>query len=233
MLRLSSVRFKSLTKKATQIFDNTWSLIWTPTAKERKTTPELPADAQVEVRIHRMEVDGKEMYLATTLLKLSRPEAFDIYKCRQDVETDIGDIKVTMDTENIRAKTKESVMKELYTSLIAYNSVVQLRRDAARVANKPPRQISFKGTLDTFQICLARGLMHLEPQKCLELYEKALRLASKDIIRQRPGRNFKRAAHTRRPKTTKWQKEQNKAKAKSKKQNTDLNQSQSLSTNSS
>ena len=233
VLRLSAVRFKSLTKKATQIFDNTWSLIWTPTAKERKTTPELPADAQVEVRIHRMEVDGKEMYLATTLLKLSRPEAFDIYKCRQDVETDIGDIKVTMDTENIRAKTKESVMKELYTSLIAYNSVVQLRRDAARVANKPPRQISFKGTLDTFQICLARGLMHLEPQKCLELYEKALRLASKDIIRQRPGRNFKRAAHTRRPKTTKWQKEQNKAKAKSKEQNIDLNQSQSLSTNSS
>ncbi len=102
VLRLNKSRFKSLTKKATQIFDNTWALVWKPTARERKTTPELPADAQVEVRIHRMEVNGEEIYLATTLLRLSRPEAFDIYKCRQDVETDIGDIKVTMDTENIR-----------------------------------------------------------------------------------------------------------------------------------
>ena len=109
VLRLSNTRFKSLTKKATQIFDNTWSLTWQPTAKDRKTTPELPEDAQVEVRIHRKEVDGHEIYLVTTILGLSRSEAFEIYKCRQDVETDIGDIKVTMDTENIRAKTKEGV----------------------------------------------------------------------------------------------------------------------------
>ena len=173
VLRLSKTRFKSMTKKATQIFDNTWSLVWKPSAKDRKTTPTLPADAQVEIRIHRKVVDGKEIYLATTLLRLSRPEVFDIYKCRQNVETDIGDIKVTMNTENIRAKTAEAVLKELYTSLIAYNSVVQFRRDAAKVANKPPRQISFKGTLDTFQICLKKGLLLLEPQECLALYKKS------------------------------------------------------------
>lgn len=232
VLRLSKSRFKSLTKKATQIFDNTWSLNWTPTAKERKTTPELPADAQVEVRIHRMEVNGKEMYLVTTLRKLSRPEVFEIYKCRQDVETDIGDIKVTMNTENIRAKTKDAVLKELYTSLIAYNSIVQFRRDAARVANKPPRQMSFKGTLDTFRIFLGDDLLMLEPQQCVALYARALEIASKDIIRQRPGRNYQRAAHPRRPKTTKWQKQQAKAKRKADIENERLIQNQVCITNS-
>jgi hypothetical protein len=231
VLRLSKSRFKSLTKKATQIFDNTWSLVWTPTAKERKTTPDLPADANVEVRIHRMEVNGEEIYLATSLLRLSRPEAFDIYKCRQDVETDIGDIKVTMDTENIRAKTREGVLKELYTSIIAYNSVIQFRRDAARVANKPPRQLSFKGTLDTFRIFLSDKLLRLEPQQCIAQYAKALQIASKDIIRHRPGRNYKREAHPRRPKTTKWQKQQAKAKRKTNVENECLNQKQNFLTN--
>jgi len=233
VLRLSKSRFKSLTKKATQIFDNTWSLVWKPTAKERKTTPELPADAQVEVRIHRMKIGDQEIYLTTTLLRLSRPQVFEIYKCRQDVETDIGDIKVTMDTENIRAKTKEGVLKELYTSLIAYNSVVQFRRDAARVANKPPRQMSFKGTFDTFRIFLANRLLTLKPQKCIAAYQEALRIASKDIVRQRPGRNYKRAAHPRRPKTTKWQKQQSKEDRNLVLEKTSLNQKQNCRTDSS
>ena len=233
VLRLSNTRFKSLTKKATQIFDNTWSLTWQPTAKDRKTTPELPEDAQVEVRIHRKEVDGHEIYLVTTILGLSRSEAFEIYKCRQDVETDIGDIKVTMDTENIRAKTKEGVLKEMYTSLIAYNSVVQFRRDAARVANKPPRQMSFKGTLDTFGIFLSNKLLVLEPQECIAQYAKALRIASREIIRQRPGRNYRRAAHPRRPKTTKWQKQQTKANKQKDVEESDLKQKENPQTNSS
>lgn len=232
VLRLSKARFKSLTKKATQIFDNTWSLVWTPTAKERETTPELPGGAQVEIRIHRMTIEGEEIYLATTLLRLSRPDVFDIYKCRQDVETDIGDIKVTLDTESIRAKTKESVLKELYTSMIAYNSIVQFRRDAARVAGKPPRQMSFKGILDTFNIFLSAKLLVLSPQDTRDQYAKALRIASKDIIRQRPGRNYKRQAHPRRPKTTKWQKQQIKVSKKQLSKNNDSNLNERLETNS-
>ena len=209
VLRLSKSRFKSLIKKAQPLFENTWCHVWTPTTKERKTTPELPADAQVEIRIHRKQLEnGDEIYLATTLLQSQPCEVFELYQCRQDVETDIGDIKVSMDTENIRAKSKDMVLKELYTSLIAYNTVVQFRRDAARVANKPPRRMSFKGVWDTFESFLRRNLLTLTPRQCIEKYERALEVASKDIIPNRPGRNYKRQAHARRPKTTKWQKQQ-------------------------
>lgn len=225
VLRLSKSRFKSLSKKAQPISDHTWSLVWTPTDKERKTTSELPADAEVEIRIHRKQLDnGEEIYLATTLLRHQRSEVFEIYKCRQDVETDIGDIKVAMDTENIRAKTKDMVLKELYTSLIAYNTVVQFRRDAARVANKPPRRMSFKGIWDTFESFLRRDLLILTPGQCAERYQRALKVGSKDIIPNRPGRNYDRKAHPRRPKTTKWQKQQRQDAKKSSTENKNLNQ---------
>ena len=229
VLRLSKSRFKSLIKRAQPIFDNTWALAWTPTAKERKTTPELPADAQVEIRIHRKELgNGDAVYLATTLLRHQRVEVFDLYQCRQDVETDIGDIKVAMNTENIRAKSKEMVLKELYTSLIAYNAVVQFRRDAARVASKPPRRMSFKGIWDTFESFLRRDLLVLTPEQCVQRYERALQVASKDIIPNRPGRNYKRQAHPRRPKSTKWHKKQ----TQDAKQNQNLSDDSTLNQNS-
>lgn len=234
VLRLSNSRFKSLIKKAQRISENSWFLVWTPTAKERQTTPELPPDAKVVIQIHRKLLDnGEQLCVATTLLQDSADEVFEIYKCRQDVETDIGDIKVTMNTENLRAKSEEMVLKEFQTSLIAYNAVVQFRRDAARVAKKPPRRLSFKGVWDTFESFLRRDLLTLSPEACFERYQRALDVASRDVIPNRPGRNFKRAAHPRRPKTTKWQKQQRQAASKNENENAGLNQNPNIIQNSS
>ncbi len=233
VLRLTKSRFKSLVKKAKPLFENTWMLIWNPSPKERITTPELPDNAQVEIRIHRKQFDGKEMYVATTLLKYPPEEVFEIYHFRQDVETDIGDIKVTMDTENIRAKSKEMVLKELYSSLIAYNVVVQFRREAAKVAKKRPREMSFKGVWDTFEIVLRRDLLVLSPEQCLERYQRALSIAAKDIIPHRPGRSYDRKAHPRRPKTTKWQKKERQENKNNNQQSDSLNENRNPIENSS
>lgn len=80
------------------------------------------------------------------------------YQRRYDVEFDIRDLKVTMDTENIRAKSVDTMKKELYGSVIAYNLVAQLRKQAAKLINVPPRRLSFKGVwLDS-----QSGLLHKE-----------------------------------------------------------------------
>ena len=55
-----------------------------------------------------------------------------------------------MDTENIRAKKLDTVMKELLGSVIAYNLVAQFRRQAAELARVKPRRLSFTGTWLTF-----------------------------------------------------------------------------------
>ena len=213
LFRLTKARFDSLIKKAKLVADEpnakTWELTWEPTHKERKTTPSLPSNARLRVRIHQyVPEQGKPVYLVTSLFELCCEQAAEKYGFRYDVETDIENIKVAMDTEKIRAASRAMVMKELYASLTAYNLVIQFRRQASEIARVPARRLSFQGVWDTFSSFLLRDLAVLEPEECFERYQWALEIAAKDKIRDRPGRSYRRAAHTRRPKTTKWQKQQ-------------------------
>ena len=126
------------------------------------------------------------------------------------MEHDIRDVKVTLNTERIRARSREMLEKELLTSLVAYNLVVQFRREAAAKAGLPPRRLSFTGVWNTFQ----SFLLNLSPvgtgEEWEERYARALEIASKDVLRVRKGRSSPRRAHPRRQKTTKWQKAQRK-----------------------
>ena len=63
-----------------------------------------------------------------TTLHIPATESGELYKRRYDVEHDIRDVKVTLETEKLRCKTEEMVRKELVTSMLAYNLVVQFRR---------------------------------------------------------------------------------------------------------
>jgi len=211
LLRLSKSRFKSLVKKAEPIVGNTtWRLSWKPTAKERKTTPSLSSDACLRVDLHRhLTDDGQEIYLVSSLTDLTCQQLAQQYRRRYDVENDIRDIKVTMKLEEIRATSKEMVLKEMYASLFAYNILIQLRRQVAQIANQTPRRISFKGVWYMFKPLLQHLLLVRSPEECWQEYIDGLHRSAKfDVIPHRPGRSFKRAAHPRRQKTTKWQKQQ-------------------------
>ena len=43
------------------------------------------------------------------------------------------------------------VKKELLTSLVAYNLVIQFRRQAAKLADAAPRRLSFTGVWNRFE----------------------------------------------------------------------------------
>ena len=101
------------------------------------------------------------------------------------------------------------VKKELLTSLVAYNLVVQFRRQAAKLANLAPRRLSFTGVWNTFE----SFLLTQPPCSAVEWtsrYTAALRIASRDKLPNRPGRSYPRKAHPRRPKSTKFMKQQDK-----------------------
>ena len=210
LFRLSSSRFKALRRQA-ELFDQgpkhkTYRLNWTPSVKDRFTNPNLPLDAAIEVVVHDVILDnGKSLYTVSNL-EADATSAAELYSYRYDVEFDIRDLKVTMDTENIRGKSVEMVRKELMTSVVAYNLVAQFRRQAAKLANIEPRRLSFKGVWTTFRSCL----LLKEPRSFKEwhaLYSRALLRAGK---RKHPNRKtpreYPRQAHPRRPKTTKFQK---------------------------
>ena len=215
LFRLTHSRFKALRRRGQLIeegpFHKSYSLTWQPSAKDRKSNPGLPDEAEIEVAIHQVALDnGSYLYLVTTL-EIDAASAAELYSRRYDVEFDIRDLKVTMDAENILAQSVVMVKKELMTSVVAYNLIAQFRRQAAQLAGVKPRRLSFQGVWLSFR----DRLLLKEPETLAawqDLYTAALLSAGKRKLpnRSQP-RSYTRIAHPRRPKSTKFMKTQRKA----------------------
>lgn len=213
LLRMTKSRFKSVRRRATLIEDykdhRTYEARWTPSAKDQKSHPELPNDATLDVFLHEIPVEnGETLYLVTTL-PIPSEQAGEYYSRRYDVEHDIRDIKVTLNTENIRARSVEMVQKELLTSIVAYNLVVQFRRQAAQLANVPPRRMSFTYVLNTFGSFLLKQTP-CDAETWTARFEQALQMSAKHdkLPNRKKRRNPPRRAHPRRPKSTRFMKRQ-------------------------
>ena len=212
LFRLTKSRFKSMRRKAQLLEETestkTYSLTWTPSTQDRRTNPDLPADASVAVFLHEVELDNGETLFLVTTLGISAEHAAEFYSRRYDVEHDIRDLKVSLSLETMRCRSESMMKKELLTSVVAYNLVIQFRRQAAELAKLPPRRLSFTEVWYTFR----SFLLSQPPCSASEWqtrYADALRIASKDKLPNRPGRSFKRKAHPRRQKSTKFMKLEN------------------------
>lgn len=177
IFRLTHTRFKALLRDAERIDGGpnhqSYQLQWTPNDKDRKTNPDLPKDAAVEVVLHEVKrCDGDTLYLVGTL-KLEAEMAALLYERRFENEFDIRDLKVTMDEADIQVASVDLVMKDLHTSIAAYNLIAQFRRQAAEVAAVAPRKLSFTGIYLSFRY----GLLIQPPcgfEQWTERYEAAL-----------------------------------------------------------
>jgi len=95
------------------------------------------------------------------------------------------------------------VRKELLCSIVAYNLLLEFRRQAAVIARVPPRRLSFTQVWNTFEISLLRQAP-ATPEEWQRRYDRALAQAAKSKLPNRPGRNYPRRAHPRRQKSTKF-----------------------------
>jgi hypothetical protein len=217
LFRLTAPRFRALVKHAT--FESSganWTsyrVDWKASRWVRANRPDIPEGTSLKVIVHRVELpNGESLYLVTSL-QVTAQCAAELYSRRYDVEFDIRDVKVTMDTENIQAKSVDMVLKELMTSVVAFNLVAQFRRQAAQLARVEPRQLSFTGVWLEFRL----GLLFQKPatlQQWLDNYTRALVSASKRRLpKRKEARSCPRQAHPRAPKTTKHQKALKRAKA--------------------
>jgi hypothetical protein len=207
LLRLTAARFRSFVRGQTPhrsaAGETTWRWSWKPSAKERRSHPDLPAQAVLEVWVHDVLLEnGEHLYLVTSL-PWPAAEAADGYARRYDVEHNIRDFKVTLQVETIRAQSAAMVRKELLCSIVAYNLLLEFRRQAAQRAGVPPRRLSFTQVWNTFEISLLR-----QPPAPLaewqQRYDRALAQAARAKLPHRPGRSYPRRAHPRRPKSTKF-----------------------------
>jgi hypothetical protein len=158
LLRLTEARFEALKKKAGEAGPGRWELTWRPSAYDRKAHPELPPDAEVTGWLHEVRVsEGLTLWLFETA-QMTGQEAAGLYHKRQDVETDIRDLKQTLCLGEMTCKSAAMVEKELAAAVLAYNLANQVRRLAARRLEVEPRRLSFAGVWSLLK-AFAQGLL--------------------------------------------------------------------------
>jgi hypothetical protein len=110
----------------------------------------LVREVTLSVRVRGWRV--RRLTLVTTLCDAQAYPAKElarVYHARWQAEVDWRTIKITMQMDVLRCKTPEMVRKELWMHLLAYNLIRTVMADAARQAKVQPREISFKGALQT------------------------------------------------------------------------------------
>lgn len=197
--RLTEARFHAMVRRAQPDGPSRWKLVWKPTPAERKKHPELPADAEVSVMLHeRIVTDAKgqslKLWLVTTLVSVAGESLAALYRHRQDVESDIRDVKVALKMNDIHSQSAEMVEKELAMGMMAYNLVVQVRRLAAARMKLEPRRLSFTGVWGLVKTMLLRGGdSERTADEWLSWFERVLRWAGERKLPNRPGRSYPRS----------------------------------------
>jgi hypothetical protein len=124
-------------------------------------------------------------------LRVARPEAVDLESIKDVMKMDV-----------LRCQSPEMVEKEIWMHLLAYNLIRGVIVEAAQPHGKAPRQVSFKGALQTmtaFQDVLRQATAG-ERQRLFAVMLKAI---AGHEVGNRPGRVEPRA-NKRRPKKQKY-----------------------------
>jgi hypothetical protein len=187
-----------------------------PTWMDEETYAQLPPTLTVREIRRRVQEPGcrvEELTLATTLRDADAFTADDLaelYHQRWQVELDIRSLKTTLGLSDLRCLTPVMVAKELWLHCLAYNLVRRVAAQAALLAERSPRSISFTASKQAL-LGAWEGLSFTEPaadytQAALGL----LRALAKEVVADRPGRCEPRAIK-RRPKPHKLLREPRRA----------------------
>jgi hypothetical protein len=181
---------------------------WTKPARPGWMTEELYAQMPDELKVRelrfKVEQPGfrvDELVLVTTMLdavEYKKEELADLFLQRWNAELDLRSIKDVLQMDVLRCMSPEMVEKEIWIHILAYNLIRGVMAKAAKAHDKKPRQLSFKGTLQTmtaFQEVLRRAT----PQHRRVLVAAMLEAIAQHEVADRPGR-FEPRANKRRPK---------------------------------
>lgn len=171
---------------------------------DRESYERIPGELLVREVSFRVRVRGwrvRQLTLVTTLCDAEQyplEELARVYHARWQAEVDLRSIKITMQMDVLRCKTPDMVRKEIWMHLLAYNLIRTVMAEAAERANMRPREVSFKGALQT--LTAYRPLIEQADHHTLPaLYESLLSAIASHVVGNRPYRYEPRAIK-RRPK---------------------------------
>jgi hypothetical protein len=137
----------------------------------------------------------KMIVVVTTLLNragASRDDLTDLYRMRWHAELDLRSLKQVMQLGILRGKTPAMVHKELWAHFLAYNLIRTVMAQAARGHDLQPRQVSFKGTVQTLA-AFAPYVQAARPDDLPALAERILEAIAQHRVGDRPDRYEPRA----------------------------------------
>jgi hypothetical protein len=143
----------------------------------------------VRYGVHQPGFRTRMIILATTLLDgelYSANELADLYRRRWQAELHLRSLKTHLQMEHLRAKKPETVRKEFYTHLLAYNLIRGTILEAAVAAGAAPHQLSFKGTLQSLNAFL--GVVVADPANATRHYAALLWMIAAHRVADRPDR---------------------------------------------
>jgi hypothetical protein len=194
LFRLTQVRFRALARRARVVGPGTWQLTWRPSRWDLKHNPGLAGDAAVSVRLHEVRISDRLTLWLVSSLEATGPDLAAIYHGRQDVETDIRDLKQTLSLDVLRSRSEEMIRKELAAATIAYDLVILVRKLAAAAARIEPRRLSFARVHSLVKVLLRSGHPAPEPAEVRARVDQVLRMAAQCKLPNRPGRSYPREA---------------------------------------
>jgi len=154
-------------------------LVWRPSRDDRKSHPQLPAEAAVAGRLIVQRVqpsDGSEAILLPlfTTLEAETGQVLGIYGCRWNIETDLRSLKSTLELEQLTCLTPEMVAKEIDLAMLAYNLVRAVTYLAAKQAGLAPRAFGFTRVRNVIGAFGPRIAAAQDEQEAKDLWEKMM-----------------------------------------------------------
>jgi hypothetical protein len=182
----------------------TWQRPDRPDWMDEQTYAEIPETLEVRELATRVMIPGfrPERVIVVTTLRDKRRYAKDelakLFRQRWHVELDLRAIKCMMNLEDLRCKSPEMVLKEIWVHWLAYNLIRKAMAQAAVLHGRTVRQMSFASALQAIAAAWDHGTV-AKPQKLRELALAQLKFMSKQKAGHRPDRVEPRAVK-RRPK---------------------------------
>jgi hypothetical protein len=139
--------------------ENDYLVTWTrpikPDWMDEETYKQMPESLtlrQIDLKVSEPGFRVESLMVVTTLTdtkKYTRDDIAELYHKRWLVELDIRAIKCTLGMDVLRCKSPEMVRKEIWSCLLAYNSIRKTMLQAAKRHKLSPRQLSFSTAMQT------------------------------------------------------------------------------------
>ena len=160
LFRLTELRAQKLNGRVLPNAGTDRRIVWTCSREDRRSNPELAAQASVEGRlvvVKAVDATGKKQKLYFfTSLDLPAEQILELYGYRWNIETDLRSLKCEVRLHMLTAKSKDMVEKELVLRVAAYNLTRAAIHEAAAALEVSPRQFSFSMARDTLNAFLPR-----------------------------------------------------------------------------